>query len=289
MMENDIDKKEKRKKTRKKLFSIIVYVFAVIGFVFSGVFVAMQLNLTKASGGIDSLSKHFNATQNNSARKAEAQLTVTNWASTPEWQVISAGFIKDKDLINKAAKDSGVSPRVIISSIVAEQFRYFTSNRDKFKSVFQPLQILGNATKFSYGVAGVKIGTAITVEKNLKNTKSPYYPGPAYEHLLDFTTKNSDTERMQRLTDPNNYYYSYLYTGLLLKEEMTQWQNAGYPITTRPEILATLFNLGFAHSNPNATPQTGGSTITINNEDYTFGSLAYDFYYCDVLSQEFPN
>ena len=288
-MDENIDLKDKRKKRRKALFRIVVYVFAVIGFLFVGVFVAMQLNLTKTAGGIDSLSKHYNKTQDNSARKTEAQATVANWASTAEWQVISAGFVKDKDLINKAAKDSGVPPRVILSSIVAEQFRYFNSNRELFKSVFQPLQILGNATKFSYGIAGVKIGTAITVEDNLKNPKSPYYPGSSYSHLLDFTTQDKNTERMQRLTDANNYYYSYLYTGILLKEEMTQWQNAGYSINNRPEILATLFNLGFSHSTPNATPQTGGSTIAINGVDYTFGSLAYDFYYSDVLTQEFPN
>ena len=288
-MDNNIDKKEKGRKTRKKLFSIAVYAFAVIGFLFSGVFVAIQLNLTKAQGGIDSLSKHYNATKNNSARKSEAQLTVSNWASTAEWQVISAGFIKDKDLINRASKESDVPARVIISSIVAEQFRYFNSNRELFKTIFEPLQLLGNATKFSYGVAGIKIGTAITVENNLNNKLSPYYLGPSYENLLDFTTTNPDTERMNRLTNPDDYYYSYLYTGLLLKEEMAQWQKAGYSINNRPEILATLFNLGFAHSKPNAKPETGGSTITINGTDYTFGSLAYDFYYSDVLTREFPN
>jgi len=92
---------------------------------------------------------------------------------------------------------------------------------------------------------------------------------------------------MTRLTDPHNHYYSYLYTALLLKEEMTQWQSAGYPIDNRPEILATLFNIGFSHSTPNADPQTGGATITINGEDYTFGSLAFSFYYSNELT-DFP-
>jgi len=213
---------------------------------------------------------------------------VSNWTSTPDWPVISAGFTKDKTLIAQASKLSGVSPRLIVSTIIVEQFRYFDSNREIFKKFFQPLQILGNATKFSYGVAGIKIGTAKTIEANLKDPTSPYYLGPSYEHLLDFTTSDPDTERMNRLTDPNNHYYSYLYTALLLKEEETQWQNAGYPIDTRPEILATLFNLGFAHSNPNATPQVGGSTITINGQDYTFGGLAFDFYYSNQLTADFP-
>jgi len=176
---------------------------------------------------------------------------------------------------------------MIVAVIISEQFRFFDSNRESFKKFFQPLGILGNATQFSYGVAGVKTDTAIEVENNLKDPTSPYYLGPSYEHLLDFTTSDPDTERMTRLTDPHNHYYSYLYTALLLKEEMTQWQSAGYPIDNRPEILATLFNIGFSHSTPNADPQTGGATITINGEDYTFGSLAFSFYYSNELT-DFP-
>jgi len=275
--------------TKKSFFSITVYSFAVIGLLFVLVFIAMQFKLTNTSGGIDSLSKHYNETKSSYARKIEAQKKVNDWSTTPEWQVISAGFIKDKDLINKASRESGVPSRVIIASIVTEQFRYFNSNREVFKKIFQPLQILGNSTQFSYGVAGIKTGTALTVENNLKDSSSPYYLGLFYEHTLDFTTKDHDTERMKRLTDPNSYYYSYLYTGVLLKEEMVQWENAGYSINNRPEILATLFNLGFAHSIPNATPQTGGANITINGHDYTFGSLAFDFYYSNELTKEFPN
>ena len=278
----------KIKKVSKIAYPLTIYFFAIVGLLFSGVFVAMQLNLTKVKGGLDSLSQHFNALQNDSARKKEAQQTVEYWGTTPQWQVISVGFVKDKDVILKASKDSGVPARLIISSIVAEQFRYFNSNREVFKKVFQPLQILGNSTQFSYGIAGIKTGTAKSVEKNLKDKTSPYYLGPSYENLLDFITPDSDTERMNRLTDPNNHYYSYLYTGLLLKEEMTQWQSAGYPINNRPEILATLFNLGFSHSNPNANPQTGGATLTINKQDYTFGGIAFNFYYSNELIKEFP-
>ena len=280
---------EKRKKLIKTTFNVAVYFFAVIGFLFSGVFVAMQLNLTNVKGEIDSLSKFFNSTQGDSARKAKAQLTVSSWATTPEWQAMSVAFVKDKNNILKASQESGVPARVIISSIVPEQFRFFTSDRELFKRVFQPLQILGNFTQFSYGVAGIKTDTAMDIEANLKDKTSPYYPGAQYENLLDFSTNDPDTERMARLTNPKNFFYSYLYTGLFIKEEMAQWKKAGYSINNRPEILATLFNLGFAHSNPNASPQTGGATITVNGEDYTFGGLAFDFYYSNELTKDFPN
>ncbi len=282
------EKTNRLKRVAKKVYVLVVYFFALVGLVFTGVFVAMQLKLTNVKGSIDSLSQTFNTTKADAARQAEAQKTVSNWVNTPEWATISAGFLKDKDNILQASKISGVPARMIISTIIVEQFRYFTSNRTIFKQVFEPLKILGNSTKFSYGVAGIKIGTAKMVEENLKNPSSPYYLGPAYEHALDFSTSNPDQERMQRLTDPNNYHYSYLYTGLLLKETMTEWKNAGYPIGNRPEILATLFNIGFESSIPNPNPQTGGATISFNGHDYTFGGLAFDFYYSNELTQEFP-
>ena len=280
-------RKEKIKKFRQTTFKVAVYFFAVVGLMFSGVFLAMKLKLTYVKGGVDVLSQHFNSMQDYFARKKEAQKTVKDWASTDEWKVISTGFKKDSSDIYKASNQSGVSTRMILSSIVVEQFRYFNSNREGFKKLFQPLGILGNSTQFSYGIAGIKTQTAMTVEQNLKDKNSPYYLGPSYEHLLDFKTKDHDAERLSRLTDTKSHYYSYLYTGLLLKQEMKQWKKAGYSIDNRPEILATLFNLGFAHSNPNANPQTGGAIITVNGKDYTFGSLAFDFYYSNELGQEF--
>jgi hypothetical protein len=279
----------KRKKIMLVIFSILLYFFALVGLVFSGVFIAMNFKLTNVQGEIDSLSKFFNSVRDTTARKNVAEKTVVNWANTPEWTTMSTAFLKDKSSILKASNDSGVGSRVILSSIIAEQFRFFTSDRELFKRVFQPLQILGNLTQFSYGVAGIKTDTAIMIEENLKDKNSPYYPGTQYENLLDFTTADPNTERMNRLTDPKNHYYSYLYTGLFIKEMMTEWQNAGYPINDRPEILATLFNLGFAHSMPNANPETGGAVVTLGGKNYTFGGLAFDFYYSNELTQDFPN
>ena len=69
---------------------------------------------------------------------------------------------------------------------------------------------------------------------------------------------------------------------------MHQWENSGYNINDRPEVLATLFNIGFYKSAPKENPEVGGSTITINDRDYTFGGLAYEFYYSGELSGFFP-
>src|SRR6185436_5578017 len=97
------------------------------------------------------------------------------------------------------------------------------------------------------------------------------------------STTDHDTERVERITDSHNHYYSYLYTALYIKEVLTQWTNAGFDISKRPEIISTLYNIGFSGSHPNPEPHTGGSTIEIGNEQYTFGSLGYEFYYSGEL------
>jgi len=135
---------------------------------------------------------------------------------------------------------------------------------------------------------GIKQETAIQIENNLKNQTSPFYLGLEYEHLLDFKTTDIDTERFDRIIDKKNQYYSYLYTGIYMKQIMKQWSDSGFPIDKRPEIITTLYNIGFIHSKPNATPASGGAAITVGGKTYSFGDLASQFYYSDELIAEFP-
>jgi len=214
--------------------------------------------------------------------------SIFNWMSSSEWETLRDALVKDKDVILQASRDSGVPARLIVSTIISEQFRFFTANRESYKRYFEPLKILGNGTKFSYGVAGVKFETAKLIEGNLKNPKSAFYLGSKYEDIFNYGNADPDTELMNRLTDPKNHYYSYLYTAVFLKQIMHQWETAGYPVNDRPEVLGTLFNLGFYKSSPKENPEVGGSTITINDRDYTFGGLSYEFYYSGELLEIFP-
>ncbi len=214
--------------------------------------------------------------------------SVYAWVNTPDWQVLQAAVTKDAPVIARVSAETGVEPRLIVAQLVSEQMRIYNSERALYESVFAPLKILGSETQFSLGVTGMKEQTAEQVEQNLTDPSSVYYPGPQYEHLLDFTTTDPTTERVERITDQHNHYYSYLYTALYLKEIMAQWSSAGFDISNRPEILSTLYDLGFVGSHPNATPHTGGAFITINGQDYTFGSLGYEFYYSGELADIFP-
>ena len=210
------------------------------------------------------------------------------WANTEEWPVITEAITKDKDAINKASDVTQIEPRLLVAPVIVEQLRLYFTEREYFKQFFQPLKILGVTNLMSMGVMSLKEKTAIQIEDNLKDKTSDYYPGSEFEHLLDFKTDDIAKERNDRLTNQHDQYYAYLYGALYIKEVETQWQKAGYPIDDRPEIICTLYNLGFEHSKPNATPQVGGSTLTIGGVDYTFGGLGSEFYYSGELSDIFP-
>lgn len=210
------------------------------------------------------------------------------WANSEEWSIFKQGVLKDKDILEKIEKETGIKSRILVSQLMAEQLRLFYSDRPSYKKVVEPLKVLGSMTQFSWGVFGIKPETAIQIENNLKKVDSPFYLGSQYENILSFKTQNILEERFARMTDYTNHYYSYLYAALYNKEIITQWQKAGFDISNRPEILGTLFNIGFSHSNPRENPDVGGSELTIGDQKYSFGRLAFEFYYSGELVDEFP-
>lgn len=211
------------------------------------------------------------------------------WADSQEWTVIRSAFIRDQDIIRQAAKDAGISPRLLLGGILGEQFRFFTNSRDTFKSYFEPLKILATLSKFSYGIAGLKPETAERIDQNLKNPNSVFYLGKEMESVITYPEGSDETAvRFERITDIKNTYYSYLYAGLFMRQVTEQWKKSGYDIAGRPEVLSTLYNLGFNRSIPKENPGAGGAPITVNGTEYNFGQLGYEFYYSGELAQEFP-
>ena len=210
------------------------------------------------------------------------------WMNTQEWEWLRESVIKDSALINEAGRLSGVEPRMIAGCLIGEQIRLFNSKREVVKKYLGPVKALSVQSQFSFGVNGVKLFTAQAVEQHLKDTGSPFYMGKHYENLLDFETDNHENERYERLVDYRNHLYSYLYTGCILHQIMLQWRRAGYDISDRPDILFTLFNIGFEQSQPKPDPVCGGSHIKVDDRIYTFGAIGFDFYYSGELSEAFP-
>lgn len=220
--------------------------------------------------------------------RVNSDSSVFEWMNIEEWHFFKEALVKNKAIIDSVSKVTDVEPRLIVAALVGEQMRLFNSNREMYKNVIRPLKILSVESKFSLGVTGIKDFTAMQVEKHLKDTTSEYYLGKKYEHLLDFKTTDPTTERFNRLVNYRNYYYSFLYAAIIIKQFSTQWKNAGYDISNRPEILITLFNVGFPQSKPGPNPQVGGSRVEINGVRYSFGALGYEFYYSGELYNVFP-
>lgn len=216
------------------------------------------------------------------------QENVIPWMNDSAWVALKAAILKDTAVINEAARNTGVEPRMIVACLVGEQVRLFNSKREMYKRYLGPMKVLSVQSQFSLGVNGIKDFTAAQVERNLVDTSSIFYMGKKYEHILDFQTGDHQSERINRLTNYRNHLYSYLYTGCILHQTMLQWRRSGYEIENRPDILFTLFNLGFQASKPGPDPQCGGSHITVGDQIYTFGVICNDFYYSGELAEYFP-
>ena len=279
----------------KKVVTFLIYIFALIGFTLVSGYFLVKFGLTNTKGVIDDRFITSQSTSTNSYIFEPGKQATTSdaWRQSEEWLVLKEATLKDRLLINQVASLVGVSPRLVAAQMIVEQLRLFTSEREVYKQIFAPLKILGNQSQFSWGVVGMKEDTAKQVEANLKNQTSPYYLGQRFENILDYppTVTNINAERFDRIANTNSgrdHYYAYLYTALYLKQIETQWQKAGFPIADRPEILSTLYNIGFTHSKPNAAPQVGGAEIEVGGTKYSFGGLAYEFYWSNELLKEFP-
>jgi len=281
----------------RTIFKSAVYLCAVIGFVFVCVFIAMQFGLLNVKGSVSERNSYFRTTvpraySNQGMLVFNPRATESPWAQSEEWAVMKEAFTRDQEVINRAARDAGISPRILLGGVIGEQFRFFTGKRDSFKSYFEPLKILASLSKFSFGIAGLKPQTVERIEMQLKDASSPFYLGKEMENIADYRLVPDEKipdVRMERITNTKDPYYSYLYVGLYMRQVSAQWQRAGYDISRRPDVLATLYNLGFYNSQPNPDPKSGGAEITIGGTTYVFGDLAHEFYYSSELSDIFPH
>jgi len=285
----------------------IILIFALIGMAFTAIFIGMQFGLTNVRGTITerdsffgkvptlSLNKNASSTDQNNepvgngCKDGMDQTKPCEWNQTVQWEVVKGGLAKDQAVIARVAGETGVPPRMIAAAVIPEQIRFFTDNREVFKRYFEPLKILASLSQFSLGVSGIKQKTADDIEKYAADSSSPFYPGDNMAALFAYASSTDhDQELFNRLTDEKNHYYSYLYTALYLKEITAQWKQAGYDVHNRPDVLVTLFNLGFNASEPKADPKAAGAAITLGGTKYSFGTLGALFYHSSELKTEFP-
>lgn len=268
------------------LFAVIFF-FATIGFVFTAVWIGMQVGAFNVRGSSLERNAFFGALP--ASETCDSTAAACPWNETPEWATVAGGLEKDADIIARVSGETDVPARMIAAVVVPEQLRFFTSSREVFKSYFEPLKILGSLSQFSLGVSGIKQETADAIETYAASTTSPFYPGPGMAALLAYSPDEGahETALYNRLTDPKNHYYSYLYTAVYIKEAEKQWEREGYDIHENAGIVTTLFNIGFANSHPNNAPHIGGADISVGGVNYSFGQLGANFYASNELFTEF--
>lgn len=274
----------------------VIFVFTCIGIVVTVVYFGMQHGLLNVRGSIIERNATFGAVPttspeavSNGCAEGLSQVKPCDWNETVQWVVVRDALVKDAPIIARVSEETGVSQRMIAASVIPEQIRFFTDNREVFKRYFEPLKLLVSMSKFSLGVSGIKQDTANLIETYANSTSSEFYPGPEIAVLLAYPEGvDHDTELFKRLTDEKDHYYSYLYTAAYLKEIEAQWRKANFEVKERPDVLVTLFNLGFAASHPNANPKVAGAMITQGGQGYSFGYLGTLFYHSKELLTQYP-
>ena len=230
--------------------------------------------------------------------KGVLDLSVFAWSNYKEWKEFCKVIKADKAAIDSVSLLTGVESRMIVMCLVGEQVRMFNSGREKFKKYVTPFNRLILPTNRGYGVTGILQNTALKIEQNLFDTKSQFYAGDYFQKCLNlkdsFPELVNDTIEahkfitIQRLMKRGDHFYSYLYTAFFLRQFQAHWERNGFSLSNRPEILGTLYNLGYQKSKPKKNPRVGGSNFIVGNKDYTFGGLCYEFYYSGELQDLFP-
>ncbi|MBP7804817.1 MAG: hypothetical protein KA052_01180 [Candidatus Pacebacteria bacterium] len=272
----------------KTIFKTFLFIFAFIGLGFTVVFLGMRMGIFNVRGSIQERNEFFENTETTVATCMDDSRSC-DWMKTPEWTAIKGGLEKDAEIILRVSRETGVSPRMIVAAVVPEQTRFFTSNREIFKSYFEPMKVLGSLTKFSLGISGIKQETANEIEKYAQDPNSVFYPGREMAELFAYAEgENRSNVLYARLTDAKDHYYQYLYTALYIKEIEAHWANEGYDISQNSGVVVTLFNLGFRASKPKSNPIVAGAPITTGGKVYTYGALGAAFYDSNELRGIFP-
>ena len=237
----------------------------------------------------------LNSIKKDAKVKAES---VYEWSNYKAWKQFCTTLAKDKRSIDSVSRLTGVESRIIILCVVAEQLRMFNSGREKFKQYVYPYSRLILPSNRGYGVSGILEHTAYRIERTLFSPNDPFYPGDYFQKIInvrdsfpeviDDSIPAHKNKTIQRLIKGGDHYYSYLYTALLMRQFQAHWERAGFTLSNRPEVLGTLFNLGYQKSKPKTNPQVGGSTFKIGEKEYTFGGLCFEFYYSGELQEVFP-
>ncbi len=182
--------------------------------------------------------------------------------------------------INKYSKELGVDPRIVGGVIYVEDFRSLTTPKGFIEGKLEGRWI----TRMLLEMKGATIGVGQMsreemwrIIKNFNDANSKFYMGKNFENYVtekDFENSEKGIEYVKNgihgyvFTDPD---VQVKFVASMIAQFQAQWKNEGYDISDKPEILGTLYNIGFKNSNPKKDPQSGGSMNFIFGKQMNFG------------------
>jgi len=203
---------------------------------------------------------------------------------------VHAVLIRNSEQIKKVGNELNLDPRIIASVIYVEQAQHamrFTGKLEDFIS-----SVVGGDTLL--GLAGASIGpyqlkaSAVSqADSYLRDPSSEFYLGAQFENYLSEIPLNRFNS--EEILDDEQKAIKAI--GVILAQFQKQWKedSNGIDISNRPDILATLFNIGFKKSIPKKNPQSGGFVYyDISGVEKNFGDRSYDWYFSDKLTSIFP-
>jgi len=182
--------------------------------------------------------------------------------------------------INKYSNELGINARTVGGVIYVEMFRSLTTPKgyiEKKMLGYIGGRILLSIKNATYGVGQMTSTEMMNCIQNLKDPNSPFYLGEKFSNYLSLDDYEKALEHTEEEhygvihTEDKNAYIQIKFAAAMIAQFSQQWKNAGFDISKKPEILGTLYNLGFKKSHPHKNPKSGGTMNFIFGKSVNFG------------------
>ena len=190
--------------------------------------------------------------------------------------------------INQYSEELGVDSRIVGGIIYVESLRYFTTEKGFIEAKLNSSSFTKELLKLygaTYGVGQMSSDEQRRCIENFNNPNTSFYMGKQFENYLSEDDFKKVQEGEETVSDLGIISRDYKHPDIQVKfiasfvaQIQKQWGKAGHNISNRPDVLATLYNLGFDKSKPKANPKAGGSKNYIFGKTINFGEAVQQWH-----------
>ncbi len=141
----------------------------------------------------------------------------------------------NKILIESSTEKFHINPSYLAAIIFTER----TLNYD-WKDDALDVLLAKAGRNSSIGFTQVKLKTAYWIERQLDDSLSVFFPGGKYTGIVPVSKSP-----VELLTKLQNDSLNILYAAAYLRIIQSRWAKAGFTIAGKPEIIGTLYSIGF--------------------------------------------